>query len=194
MIVCVNLDPYAPARGSASTIPARSASPASFVVQDLLTGRDATLWQTRRQLRPARPRRRPRHARPMTDMLRDASNSAAEPGRAPPRAARRRRADGASGSRPTRSGSSAPSSTRSTSAASPTATTTAAATSVGLTDKLDYLQWLGVDCIWLLPMYPSPLRDGGYDIADFYSIHPDYGTRRRLPHASSTPRTSAGSA
>src|SRR6201995_5689340 len=46
----------------------------------------------------------------------------------------------------------------------------------GLTEKLDYLQWLGADCIWLLPMYPSPLRDGGYDIADFYSIHPDYGT------------------
>jgi maltose alpha-D-glucosyltransferase/alpha-amylase len=46
----------------------------------------------------------------------------------------------------------------------------------GLTDKLDYLQWLGVDCVWLLPMYPSPLRDGGYDIADFYAIHPDYGT------------------
>ncbi|MCW3024485.1 MAG: trehalose synthase, partial [Conexibacter sp.] len=47
---------------------------------------------------------------------------------------------------------------------------------VGLTEKLDYLQWLGVDCIWLLPMFASPLRDGGYDIADFYSIHPDYGT------------------
>jgi maltose alpha-D-glucosyltransferase / alpha-amylase len=46
----------------------------------------------------------------------------------------------------------------------------------GLADKLDYLQWLGIDCIWLLPMYPSPLRDGGYDIADFYTIHPDYGT------------------
>jgi maltose alpha-D-glucosyltransferase / alpha-amylase len=46
----------------------------------------------------------------------------------------------------------------------------------GLTEKLDYLSWLGVDCIWLLPMYPSPLRDGGYDISDFYSIHPDYGT------------------
>ena len=46
----------------------------------------------------------------------------------------------------------------------------------GLTDKLDYLQWLGIDCVWLLPMYPSPLRDGGYDIADFYAIHPDYGT------------------
>ena len=46
----------------------------------------------------------------------------------------------------------------------------------GLTDKLDYLQWLGVDCIWLLPMFASPLRDGGYDIADFYAIHPDYGT------------------
>ena len=46
----------------------------------------------------------------------------------------------------------------------------------GLVDKLDYLQWLGVDCVWLLPMYPSPLRDGGYDIADFFAIHPDYGT------------------
>jgi maltose alpha-D-glucosyltransferase/alpha-amylase len=46
----------------------------------------------------------------------------------------------------------------------------------GLTEKLDYLQWLGIDCIWLLPMYPSPLRDGGYDIADFFAVHPDYGT------------------
>jgi maltose alpha-D-glucosyltransferase/alpha-amylase len=46
----------------------------------------------------------------------------------------------------------------------------------GLTEKLDYLQWLGIDVIWLLPMYPSPLRDGGYDIADFYGVHPDYGT------------------
>jgi maltose alpha-D-glucosyltransferase/alpha-amylase len=46
----------------------------------------------------------------------------------------------------------------------------------GLNDKLDYLQWLGIDCIWLLPMYPSPLRDGGYDISDFFGIHPDYGT------------------
>src|SRR5204863_854783 len=46
----------------------------------------------------------------------------------------------------------------------------------GLTDKLDYLQEIGVDCIWLLPFYPSPLRDGGYDISDFYAIHPDYGT------------------
>jgi maltose alpha-D-glucosyltransferase/alpha-amylase len=46
----------------------------------------------------------------------------------------------------------------------------------GLTEKLDYLQWLGIDCVWLLPMYPSPLRDGGYDIADFGTVHPDYGT------------------
>jgi maltose alpha-D-glucosyltransferase/alpha-amylase len=46
----------------------------------------------------------------------------------------------------------------------------------GLSEKLDYLQWLGVDCIWLLPMYLSPLRDGGYDIADYREIHPDYGT------------------
>src|SRR5882672_4718572 len=46
----------------------------------------------------------------------------------------------------------------------------------GLADKLDYLQWLGVDCLWLLPFYPSPLRDGGYDISDFFLIHPDYGS------------------
>ena len=46
----------------------------------------------------------------------------------------------------------------------------------GLTEKLDYLQWLGIDCIWLLPFYRSPLRDGGYDIADFATVHPDYGT------------------
>jgi maltose alpha-D-glucosyltransferase/alpha-amylase len=46
----------------------------------------------------------------------------------------------------------------------------------GLSDKLDYLQWLGIDCIWLLPMYASHLRDGGYDIADFFAIHPDYGS------------------
>jgi maltose alpha-D-glucosyltransferase / alpha-amylase len=45
----------------------------------------------------------------------------------------------------------------------------------GLTEKLEYLKWLGIDCIWLLPMYPSPLRDGGYDVADFLSVHPDYG-------------------
>ena len=46
----------------------------------------------------------------------------------------------------------------------------------GLTEKLDYLQWMGIDCIWLLPFYTSPLRDGGYDIADFTNVHPDYGT------------------
>ncbi len=46
----------------------------------------------------------------------------------------------------------------------------------GLTEKLDYLQWLGIDCIWLLPFYESPLRDGGYDISDFTKVHPDYGT------------------
>jgi len=46
----------------------------------------------------------------------------------------------------------------------------------GLISKLDYLQWLGVDCLWLLPFYPSPLRDGGYDISDYYSVHPESGT------------------
>jgi len=46
----------------------------------------------------------------------------------------------------------------------------------GLMNKLDYLQDLGVTCLWLLPIYPSPLLDDGYDIADYYDIHPDYGT------------------
>ncbi len=46
----------------------------------------------------------------------------------------------------------------------------------GLIEKLPYLQDLGINCLWLLPHYPSPLRDDGYDIADYYGVHPDYGT------------------
>ncbi len=46
----------------------------------------------------------------------------------------------------------------------------------GLIAKLDYLQELGVDCLWLMPIYASPLKDDGYDIADFYRIHPAIGT------------------
>ncbi|MCC5874969.1 MAG: maltose alpha-D-glucosyltransferase [Candidatus Sumerlaeia bacterium] len=46
----------------------------------------------------------------------------------------------------------------------------------GLTEKLDYIRELGATCIWLLPFYESPLNDDGYDIADYYKIHPDYGT------------------
>ncbi|CAN5511548.1 hypothetical protein BH09SUM1_BH09SUM1_16790 [soil metagenome] len=46
----------------------------------------------------------------------------------------------------------------------------------GLTQKLSYIQDLGVTCIWLLPFYVSPLKDDGYDIADYYAVHPDYGT------------------
>src|SRR5256886_1618625 len=46
----------------------------------------------------------------------------------------------------------------------------------GLTEKLDFLQDLGVTALWLLPFYPSPKKDDGYDIADYTSIHPDYGT------------------
>ncbi|MEW6756110.1 MAG: alpha-amylase family glycosyl hydrolase, partial [Candidatus Latescibacterota bacterium] len=48
----------------------------------------------------------------------------------------------------------------------------------GLTRKLDYLRDLGVTAIWLLPFYPSPLKDDGYDISDYLSVHPDYGTLR----------------
>ncbi len=46
----------------------------------------------------------------------------------------------------------------------------------GLTEKLDYIQWLGVDCLWLPPFYDSPLRDGGYDIRDFRAVLPEFGT------------------
>jgi len=57
----------------------------------------------------------------------------------------------------------------------------------GLISRLDYLQWLGVDCIWLLPFNKSPMRDGGYDISGFYEILPEYGSvddvRRLLEEA-----------
>jgi maltose alpha-D-glucosyltransferase / alpha-amylase len=46
----------------------------------------------------------------------------------------------------------------------------------GLTSRLDYLRELGITAIWLLPLYPSPLRDDGYDIAEYTSVHPSYGT------------------
>ncbi|MGH9139325.1 MAG: alpha-amylase family glycosyl hydrolase, partial [Acidimicrobiales bacterium] len=45
----------------------------------------------------------------------------------------------------------------------------------GLIEKLDYIEWLGVDCLWMLPFYQSPLRDGGYDISDFFTVLPAYG-------------------
>jgi maltose alpha-D-glucosyltransferase/alpha-amylase len=48
----------------------------------------------------------------------------------------------------------------------------------GLARKLDYLEDLGVTAIWLLPFYPSPLKDDGYDIADYYDVHRDYGTMK----------------
>ena len=46
----------------------------------------------------------------------------------------------------------------------------------GVVDKLDYLAWLGVDCLWLLPFFPSPLRDGGYDVAEYCDVAPEFGT------------------
>jgi len=52
----------------------------------------------------------------------------------------------------------------------------------GLLQKLDYLQDLGVTAIWLLPFYPSPLKDDGYDISDYYSINPSYGDIPRFKH------------
>jgi alpha-glucosidase len=47
---------------------------------------------------------------------------------------------------------------------------------VGLRSKLEYLEWLGVDAVWLTPVHPSPNHDWGYDVSDYYDVHPDYGT------------------
>ena len=52
----------------------------------------------------------------------------------------------------------------------------------GLTSKLDYLQWLGVDGIWVPPFYRSPLRDGGYDVSDFTGVLAEYGTIDDFSH------------
>jgi len=52
----------------------------------------------------------------------------------------------------------------------------------GLAEKLDYLSGLGITALWLLPFYPSPLRDDGYDIADYMNIHPSYGTLADFKH------------
>src|SRR5213594_4251938 len=52
----------------------------------------------------------------------------------------------------------------------------------GLTEKLDYIKDLGVNTIWLLPFYPSPLRDDGYDVADYRNVNPLYGSRSDFHH------------
>ena len=53
----------------------------------------------------------------------------------------------------------------------------------GLIEKLDYLQELGITAIWLLPFYPSPLRDDGYDIADYFDVNPNFGTSMISAHS-----------
>ncbi|HEY7725817.1 MAG TPA: alpha-amylase family glycosyl hydrolase, partial [Anaeromyxobacteraceae bacterium] len=50
----------------------------------------------------------------------------------------------------------------------------------GLVEKLDHLEALGITCLWLLPFFPSPMRDDGYDVADYRGIHPAYGTHEEF--------------
>src|SRR5437763_3456043 len=50
----------------------------------------------------------------------------------------------------------------------------------GITSKLDYLHWLGVDALWLSPIYPSPMADFGYDISNYTGVHPLFGTLQDL--------------
>ena len=64
---------------------------------------------------------------------------------------------------------------KSPSARSKIATVMGAEISRGLSEKLDYLQNLGVDCVWLMPIYPSPLKDDGYDISDYYNVAKAFG-------------------
>ena len=64
----------------------------------------------------------------------------------------------------------------------------------GLTQKLDYLQDLGINAIWLLPFFPSPLRDDGYDIADYTSVHSQLRHAGRLQGVSDGGASAAGSA
>ena len=52
----------------------------------------------------------------------------------------------------------------------------------GLASKLDYVKDLGVNAIWIMPFYPSPLKDDGYDVADYHNVHPQYGTRLDFRH------------
>ena len=62
----------------------------------------------------------------------------------------------------------------------------------GLTEKLDYIQELGVNTIWLLPFYPSPLRDDGYDVADYHNVHSALRHARTTSSISCARRTAAG--
>ena len=48
----------------------------------------------------------------------------------------------------------------------------------GLIERLDYLEELGVNTVWLLPFFPSPFKDDGYDISDYHNVHPQYGNRQ----------------
>ena len=80
--------------------------------------------------------------------------------------------------RPRPPGTRTPSSTSSMCGPSTTANGDGVGDFRGLIEKLDYLQGLGVTALWLLPFYPSPLRDDGYDISDYRQVHPSYGTLR----------------
>ena len=62
----------------------------------------------------------------------------------------------------------------------------------GLTHKLDYVADLGVDTIWVMPFYPSPLKDDGYDVADYRNVNPAYGTRADFAHFVRIARGSVG--
>ena len=64
----------------------------------------------------------------------------------------------------------------------------------GLISRLDYLRWLGVDAVWISPIYPSPMKDFGYDVADYTAIHPLFGTLADFDRLIGEAHARAGSA
>ena len=184
-ITVVNIDPHQPQEGLA-VVPASLGLPPSFTVHDLLSD-ERFQWRIGAELRPARARRAPG--------ARDSRSRADAAVTGPPTLTHLIAAERAGAARePRRRADRRPSAqTRQWFEAEPLWFKRAVFYEIhirgffdangdgsgdfrGLTEKLDYLQWLGIDCIWLLPFYHSPLRDGGYDISDFTDVHPDYGT------------------
>ena len=150
-----------------------------IAVHDELTGDDLRLGQD--ELRAARPVRRAGARLHACATGRAAEEVGSDRRRRRSRSTHRQPAidnfaDAARRGSATRTGTSAPSSTRCWSASFHDSNGDGIGDLAGLIDKLDYLQWLGVDCLWLPPFFTSPLRDGGYDVADYTDVLPEFGT------------------
>ena len=162
VIVVVNLDPHAHPRDDGPPRPAGARPGLARLVPGPRRDHRRDLDLGRAQLRPARPRPR---AGPRADRQEAPLSTHRDRPRTPVEAAHRR----PSGSRRAVFYEVLVRSFRDSNA-------DGTGDFRGLIEKLDYLQWLGVDCLWLPPFFTSPLRDGGYDVADYTDILPEFGT------------------